>query len=275
MATYAVIGSDLHESTSSDHAHDVGLLHDQELLAIELDLGARPLAEQHPVPGLDVGLDDLAGLIASAWAHRDDLTLRRLLLSSIGNNDAALRFFLGIDAFHDHPVVQGTELGFGHMLSSGRLVVKPLTDHVVWRAVSTQNRGVPKASREIGGRCTGVKDERGASPQPSLKGTAPDRQSEAALPRAALTVIGGAMTNVFTVQPAPRWAHDQARRCATGARGQIRNPAASHLPWQGPTLRPKSPDRGLTGSARFHLVNHAVDKVGGSFALAPRWGGQK
>src|SRR5258705_7154503 len=36
-------------------------------------------------------------------------------LGSVGNDDAALRFFLGIDAFHDHPVVQGTELGFGHM----------------------------------------------------------------------------------------------------------------------------------------------------------------
>src|SRR5215467_12958828 len=32
-----------------EHAHDVGLLHDQELLAIDLDLGAGPLAEQHAV----------------------------------------------------------------------------------------------------------------------------------------------------------------------------------------------------------------------------------
>src|SRR6266853_1018703 len=118
MTIHAVIGSNLHESTSSDDAHDVGLLHDQEFLAVELDLGARPLAEQHPVAGLDVGLDDLAGLVAATWAHRNDLTLRRLLLGSVGNDDAALRFFLGIDAFHDHPIVQGTELGFGHMLSS-------------------------------------------------------------------------------------------------------------------------------------------------------------
>ena len=32
------------------YAHDVGLLHDQELLAIELDFGARPLAEQTTSP---------------------------------------------------------------------------------------------------------------------------------------------------------------------------------------------------------------------------------
>jgi hypothetical protein len=35
-------------------AHDVGLLHDQEFLAVDLDLGARPFAEQHPVTGLYV-----------------------------------------------------------------------------------------------------------------------------------------------------------------------------------------------------------------------------
>src|ERR1700751_5357409 len=37
-----------------DDAHDVGLLHDEELLAVDLDFGAAPLAEQDPVAGLDV-----------------------------------------------------------------------------------------------------------------------------------------------------------------------------------------------------------------------------
>src|SRR5271167_1401520 len=36
-----------------EHAHDVGFLHDHQVLAIELDLGARPLAEQHAVTALD------------------------------------------------------------------------------------------------------------------------------------------------------------------------------------------------------------------------------
>src|SRR5271156_6754590 len=31
-----------------EDAHDVALLHDQEIDVVELDLGARPLAEQHP-----------------------------------------------------------------------------------------------------------------------------------------------------------------------------------------------------------------------------------
>src|SRR6202158_5298046 len=73
---------------SGVHAHNVGFLHDQEILAVELDLGARPLAEQHAVAGLDVDRDELAGLVASAWTDCDDLTLLRFLLGGVGDDDA-------------------------------------------------------------------------------------------------------------------------------------------------------------------------------------------
>ena len=46
-------------AVSGDHTHDVGLLHDQELLTIDLDLGARPLAEQNAVASLHVEGDEL------------------------------------------------------------------------------------------------------------------------------------------------------------------------------------------------------------------------
>src|ERR1700743_81969 len=75
---------------SGEHAHDVGLLHDQELFAVELDLGARPFAEQHAVADLEVDRDQLAGLVAAAGAHRRDLALRRLFLGRVGDDDAAL-----------------------------------------------------------------------------------------------------------------------------------------------------------------------------------------
>src|SRR5205807_7034332 len=39
-----------------DHAEEIGLLHDHEFLAVQLDLGARPFAEQHPIADLDVEL---------------------------------------------------------------------------------------------------------------------------------------------------------------------------------------------------------------------------
>src|SRR5829696_1984967 len=56
-----------------DDAHDVGLLHDQEILAVDADLGARPLAEQHAVAGLDIESDELSALVASTRTDGDHL----------------------------------------------------------------------------------------------------------------------------------------------------------------------------------------------------------
>src|SRR5208282_535671 len=97
-----------------DHAHDVGLLHDQELVAVELDLGARPFAEQHAVAGLDPDRDQLAVVVAAAGPDGDDLTLLRLLLDGVGNDDAALGLRLGVDTLDDHPVMERPELRFRH-----------------------------------------------------------------------------------------------------------------------------------------------------------------
>src|SRR5947199_3895068 len=51
-----------HDCRSGNHPHDVGLLHDQKILTFELDLGARPFAEQDPVPGFHIWLDNLSAL---------------------------------------------------------------------------------------------------------------------------------------------------------------------------------------------------------------------
>src|SRR5215203_3297149 len=93
-----------------DHAHDVGLLHDQELLAVDLDLGAGPLAEQHAVADLEVDRNELAGFVAAAWAYGENLALRRLLLRGVWNDDAAGGLFLGVDALDDDAIVKRTEL---------------------------------------------------------------------------------------------------------------------------------------------------------------------
>ena len=78
-------------AASAQYAHDVGLLHDQQFLAVELDLGARPLAEQHPVADLDVDRNQLAALVAPARADRSDFALRRLFLGGV-RNDVPLDF---------------------------------------------------------------------------------------------------------------------------------------------------------------------------------------
>src|SRR5215216_1873435 len=104
-----------------DDAHDVGLLHDEEILAVDAHLGAGPLAEQHPVPGLDVEGLDLPALVARAGPDRDDLALLGLLLGGVRDDDPALGLLLRVDAADDDAVMKRSkchsdppELNDGH-----------------------------------------------------------------------------------------------------------------------------------------------------------------
>src|SRR5246127_555877 len=81
-----------------DHAHNVAFLHDHEVLTIDLDLGARPLAEQDAVARPDVQRVDLALLIAGAVADGNHFALDRLFLDGIGDDDPAFGLFLGFHA---------------------------------------------------------------------------------------------------------------------------------------------------------------------------------
>src|SRR5215472_3207398 len=103
----AIFGSS--QIRSGDHAHNVGLFHDDQLFAVELDLGARPLAEQHPVTFLNPERLDLAVITSSTGTAGDDLAFHRLLLRGVGNDDAACGLFVRFDASDQHAVMQGTE----------------------------------------------------------------------------------------------------------------------------------------------------------------------
>src|SRR6266704_3146737 len=74
--TYSLSG--LADSRLVDDPHDVGLFHDDQIFAVELHLGARPLAEQHPVAGLQIERVKLAVFAAGTRPDRDHLTLHRL-----------------------------------------------------------------------------------------------------------------------------------------------------------------------------------------------------
>src|ERR1700732_27657 len=100
-----LLGGCLGRGRAFDHAHDVGLLHDQEFLAVDLHFRARPLAEQDALAGLNLGRRDLAILVAAAGANSHDLALLRLLLDGIGNDDAALGLGISLDAAADDAVV--------------------------------------------------------------------------------------------------------------------------------------------------------------------------
>ena len=95
--------------TPLDDAHEVGLLHDQELLAIEFHFGPGPFPEQNPIAVLHHQRDDLTFFISSAWAGGDDFAFHRLFLDRVGDDDAAGRLLFGGEAAHHHPIVQGSE----------------------------------------------------------------------------------------------------------------------------------------------------------------------
>ena len=52
-----------------EDTHDIGLLHDEEFVAVDLDLGAGPFAKQHLVAGFDAhGLE--LPIFAAGWLSR-------------------------------------------------------------------------------------------------------------------------------------------------------------------------------------------------------------
>src|SRR5262245_39851095 len=93
-----------------EDTHDVRLLHDQELFAVDLDLGPGPLAEEDRVADLDVELHEVALLVARPRSDGEHLALHRLFLGGVGNDDPAGRLLILVDATHDHAVVQRTKL---------------------------------------------------------------------------------------------------------------------------------------------------------------------
>ena len=81
-----------------DDAHNVGFLHDQEFLTVDLDFGAGPFAKQHPIAGLEVVRNQLPAFVACSGTYGDDLAFLRLFLGGVGNDDAALRLVLSFNA---------------------------------------------------------------------------------------------------------------------------------------------------------------------------------
>src|SRR5689334_6876205 len=98
-----------------DDAQQVGLLHDQVVLIVDPDLGARPLAEQHPVTRLDIEPLDLAPFVPGAGADGDHLAFLRLLLGGVRDDDAACGLGFLLDPADHHAIVKWTEL---HRFSS-------------------------------------------------------------------------------------------------------------------------------------------------------------
>src|SRR5918993_214643 len=95
------IGSALH------HGEHVAAGQDQEVLAVDRDLGAAVLGVQDGLADADVEGDELAGCLgALAGTDSEDLALLRLLLGGVGDDQAGGRRLLGLVRLHDDAVIE-------------------------------------------------------------------------------------------------------------------------------------------------------------------------
>src|SRR5437868_10916660 len=94
---------------STNNSQNVAFLHDDEVLTVDLHLGARPFAEQDLVAGLDVQRRHLALFGLGASTDGDDFALLRLFLGGIGNDDPARGLLLGLDTADEDSVMKRPE----------------------------------------------------------------------------------------------------------------------------------------------------------------------
>src|SRR5262249_44201894 len=104
------------QQLSLDNREYVILRHDDELFAIQLDLGAGVAGEDDFIALLDGEGGALAGVEALAIADAEDFAALGLFLSGVGKNDAGFGLGLGLDALHKNLVAERTQ--FGHDYSS-------------------------------------------------------------------------------------------------------------------------------------------------------------
>src|SRR5690349_13041600 len=82
---------------SANNAQNIAFLHDDEVLTVDLHLGAGPLAEQDLVAGLDVERRHLALVGLGPCADGDDFALLRLFFGGVGDDDPARGLLVSLD----------------------------------------------------------------------------------------------------------------------------------------------------------------------------------
>src|SRR5215210_467433 len=119
-----------------DLGEDVRLAEDEEVLAVERDLGAAVLAVEDLVALGDVERDALLPVVVETTvADGDDLALLRLLLGGIGKDDATCGGGLLLDRPHDQPIAQGLQLH-----------VEPPSERGVWNPALLWHSSIQSAS---------------------------------------------------------------------------------------------------------------------------------
>src|SRR5690606_27436195 len=97
------------ESVSGDDAEDVAFLHDQHFGAVDGHFRARPLAEEDPVAFLDRRCDQLARVLARAFAHGDDFAFGGFLFRAVGDDQTALGLLFAFHTLDQNAVMKRFE----------------------------------------------------------------------------------------------------------------------------------------------------------------------
>src|SRR5215204_6453523 len=104
-------GSRRRQPPLNDLGEDVRLAQHEQLLAVDLDLGAAVLAVEDLVPLGHIERDALlAILVPVAVADGDHLALLGLFLRGIGEDEAARGRLLLLDRLNDQPIATGLQL---------------------------------------------------------------------------------------------------------------------------------------------------------------------
>src|SRR5262249_41611366 len=113
------------------------LAEDQMLFVVDLDLGSGVLADENPVPLLDVERELLAFLVDLSLADGDHFGLHRLLLGGVGDDDAPLPDLGGLESLDENTVVKRSNLhsfppmtcaGSEFLSKNGRRILALLSD---------------------------------------------------------------------------------------------------------------------------------------------------
>ena len=97
---------------SGHDGHDVFFAHHEQLFAVDLDGGARVLAEEDLVADLHVDGEELALVVLLAGADGHHFALVGLLGGGVGDHDAGGGLPLLFQALDDHAVMQRTQFHF-------------------------------------------------------------------------------------------------------------------------------------------------------------------
>src|SRR5690348_6327833 len=92
-----------------EHAENVRLAEDDELLAIDFHFGARVLAVVNDIAGAKADLVALALVIELAGADGNHFALGRLFLGRVGEHDSAGGLLLRFRLLDDHTIREGFE----------------------------------------------------------------------------------------------------------------------------------------------------------------------